>query len=367
MNSDPGRTQPSRRESGTGTSVRTKVWNIALVGCGGTAALHRHRYVEIPGARLALLVDSNADVARAAAEQLNVERWGTKLEEALAAEIDIVEISTPNYLHAEQAVAAMKAGKHVLLQKPIARSLEEAETIVRTARETGVIAGMYMYMFNNPLFHEIKELIDAGVLGRVSAAHCRGAYRGGLNMPRGNWRNSLEKTGGGSVIQVAIHSINMVQWLLDDKIRRVAAFSKNMMCPTIGGDDVASAAFELESGILGTLSSSYCADQFQLAIYGSKGYVSVTDERRLEIRLDEPYQGDLIQYCQPGKPATTEYDLTDEDLARRSNPHDQHIAFVKAVQEGKPAPISVEAGLADLKVVKAMYRSAEEKKFVEIE
>lgn len=340
---------------------------IALVGFRGMAARFRRRYMEIPGARLALMIGTDPEALRKAAEELGVERWSVEFADALGSEIDMVDISTPNHLHREQAVAAMQAGKHILLQKPIAPNVEDADAIVETARRTGVTAGMYMSMFDNPLFYDLKKLLAGGHLGRVSAVHCRGAYRSGLTMKPSTWRGSRRQTGGGSFIQLAIHPINMAQWLLDERIVRVAAFSGNLMCPNVGGDDVTSAACEFKSGIQGTLSSGYASCPNLLAIYGTKGYVSVTDENRLDILMDEAYTGETIRYERPGKIETIQYAFDVSSLCRDPNPYDQHVAFVRALLEGKPAPISLEAGLYDLQIVEAVYRASAEKRVVEVE
>ena len=340
---------------------------ICLVGCGGMAASYRHRYTQIPGAFLGLVIDASEDVAREAAQKLGVEKWSTIFEDALASDIDIVDISTPNFLHEQQAVAALNAGKHVLLQKPIAPTLEEARNIVDAGYRNGKQIGMYMSMLDNPVYHEIKSLIKQGLLGRISSIHCRGAHRGGLNMPADNWRNSLKKTGGGSFIQLAVHPVNMVQYLLEDRISKVFAFSKNMMCPNVGGDDVTAVSCEFESGILGTLESAYCAQQDILSIYGSKGFISVFSDKQIQIMLDDIYESELIKYHNPGEVESVMTELDMRVLYKKENPYDQHIAFVEAIMKGKTAPVPAETGLYDLKIVKAVYKSAIEQKLVEVD
>lgn len=340
---------------------------IALVGCGGMARSYRHRYTQVPGARLALLVDADEEVARSAAEELSVEKWSTRYEDVLSPEIDIVDISTPNFLHAEQALAAIGAGKHIIMQKPITPTVEEAETIIREARKMGVQVGMYMSMFDDPLYYEVKEMIAAGLFGTISSIHCRGAHRGGLRALPGAWRSFREKTGGGAFIQLTVHNIDMVHWLLDDRIARVSAFSKNMMCPNIGGDDLTSAACEFESGILGTLEAGYCADANIVTIYGSSGFISILNDHYITIKLSQSYEGRHIHYTEPETIVAIQVvNINKKELRRGHNPYDQHIAFVKAIMEGRPAPISAETGLYDLKVVQAVYTSAQEKRFVDI-
>ena len=340
--------------------------NIALVGCGGMAALYRHIYTEVPGAQLALIIDINEEVAKSAAQTLQIERWSTNFTDCLSPEIDVVDISTPNHFHRDQAVAAMQAGKHVLLQKPLASNVAEAEHIVRTAGETGVIAGMYMSLFDNPVFYEIKDIINEGKLGVITGAHCRVAHTGGLTMDENNWRKSGEQTGGGSFIQLAIHNINMAQWLIDSRIISVSAYSHNLHCPNVGGDDMTVVACEFNTGALGTISSAYCANKDELVIYGTKGYISVDDTRHVSLRLSEARMGKLLPYDTPNMRKTFDLPFDSFTLFDSKNPCDQHVAFIKAVQANEPPQIHVSVGLYDMKIVQAVYESARQEKRVYI-
>lgn len=335
--------------------------NIALVGCGGMAVNYRKQYTKIPGAQLSLVIDTDEEVARNAAQELGEIAWSTDFKAVLVPEIDIVDISTPNYLHAEQAIAALKAGKNVLLQKPITPTIKEAEEVIETAVQMKKKIGMYMSLFDMPIFYEVKKLIESGALGKVSNIYCRGAHNGGLSISQNNWRKSVEKTGGGAFIQLTVHFINMIQWILNDKITSVAAFSKNNMCPNVGGDDVTNASCEFESGILGSLESSYSSSPNILAVYGTKGYIMITDEYKLDIKLNEKYNGEFIKYNDPNNIVTLLIDKT-----VNNNQYDQHIAFVNSIIENKPVPVPAEVGLYDLKIVKAVYKSAEEKRTVKI-
>ena len=337
---------------------------IALVGCGGMAAKYRHIYTEIPGAELAALIDASEKTAREAARELNVKKWSTAFEDCLSPDINIIDISTPNHFHRDQAVAALNAGKHIFLQKPMTSNVAEAEEIVKLAEETGKTAGIYMFLFDNPLFYDIKKLIVTGKLGAISGVHCRVAHTGGLAMQQSNWRHSRDKTGGGSFIQLAVHNMNMAQWLINGKIVSVMAYSRNLYCPNVGGDDVTSVACEFDTGALGTISSSYCASKDELYIYGAKGYVGVDDFRHVVLMLSESFTGDVVSYDTPGVRKVTDMPYDSFSLFDSKNPHDQHVAFVKAVQNGEPPPISLNVGLYDMKIVQAVYDSADLKKLV---
>lgn len=332
---------------------------IALVGCGGMAQYYRRIYTQIPGAQLAVVVDANEEVARNCAGELGVEVWGTDFSLALAPEIGMVDVSTPNHLHAFQSIAALEAGKHVLVQKPMAPTVREAEQMVAAARSAQRQLGIYMWLFDNPMFYELKNMIQKGLFGEISQLRARGAHRGGLTMVPGTWRGSGEKTGGGSFIQLAIHPLNMALWLLDDSVTKVAAFSKNLLSPNVGGDDLTAAVCEFASGRLGLLDSAYCAGPNLLELYGTRGNLKIRDERYLELLLDEDYRGELI-LCEGG--VISHFDFPKPT----AGPVDQHRAFVAAIMEGKPVPIPGEVGLRDLRIVEAVYRSAKTGQIVEV-
>ena len=335
-----------------------KSLRIAVVGCAGMARYYCRRYMQIKNAELALLIDINEELVKDVSQKLGGVRWSTSFEDCLAEDIDVVDISTPNFLHEKQAVAAIEAGKHVIIQKPLAPSVEEAERIVKAAQRSGKNVGMYMSTFNDPLMIDLKRVIDQGYLGQIEGIHCRHAHRGGLNMPAGTWRGDLKKCGGGSFIQLAIHDIDAVQWLLGSHVESVMGYSQNTMCPNVGGDDATVVCCKFENGVLGTLESSYAAERKILSVYGTKGYFALGGNNCLEIKLECTFDGEVLNYDQPN--TVLQYPVTDTlKLYDEENPYDQSIAFIKSIQEGRPAPVPLKTGLYDLKVIKAVYKSAE--------
>ncbi|MGG1515392.1 Gfo/Idh/MocA family oxidoreductase [Paenibacillus oryzisoli] len=344
-----------------------KTIRIALIGCGGMAAQFRHIYTSIPGAELTMVVDTNEQLCRQVAADLQIARWSTTFEDALSADIDMLDISTPNFMHASQAIAALEAGKHVLLQKPMTTTVEEAEAIVETARRAGKTAGMYMSYFDNPIYYDIKKMVDAGLIGQIASVYCRGASTHGIKAPPGTWRSSLEKTGGGAFIQLAVHPMNMAQWLIGDTIRDVMAMSHNRRSPNIGGDDMTVTVCYFERGAMGTLEASYCSHDYILKLYGTAGNITVTNNNQVDLMLNDTFIGETFAYNQPQtKQSYTFPNFTMTKINMAHNPYDQHVAFVQAIQAGRPAPIPVEVGLRDMRLVDAVYRSAKEKRLVEV-
>lgn len=340
---------------------------VALVGCGGMAARIRKRYVLLENSSLTLLVDKDEMVAKEASAELGGVPWSTQFTDVLNSDVDVVDISTPNHLHMPQAIASLEAGKHVLIQKPLAPTVSEAEAIVKSARKNGKKAGIYMSFYDNPLYHEAKEIIKSGLLGRIVSVRCRGAGIFNDKVIKDNWRGSVQKTGGGSFIQLTIHPVNMVQWLLEDAITTVSAFSQNRFSPELGGDDVTAAICRFKSGIFGSLESSYRSFQYVVSVYGTEGYLTITNNCEAELMLNAPFPGEYLKVGKENEPFRTAYDcFTTAEVFLDENPYNQHKTFLDSIAAGKEPPVPVEVGLRDLRIVEAVYQSAQTKRLVEI-
>jgi predicted dehydrogenase len=341
---------------------------IALIGCGGMARNYRDNYANIPGTRYRLVVDVNAEVAEQTAGECSVARWSTDWREALADDVQIVDISTPNHLHTEPAVELLGRGKHVILQKPMAPTVAECRRIVEAARASGAKAGVYMSDLEDPLVWDLREIVRGGYIGQVTGVRARYAHRGGLRAPatETNWRGSAEKTGGGAFMQLSIHHTNLLSWMLDDTISSVMGYAKNLMCLNIGGDDLTACVAEFaRTGVLGVFESAWNADGTCLELYGSEGSVKMRGGQGAptEVVLNRPFSGRIVQV------ESTERTMVPANSghSRPENPLNQHIAFVAAVRDGLSVPVPAEIGLYDVAVVKAVYHSAETGRRIAVE
>jgi predicted dehydrogenase len=366
------RTASVYKRRGVGeVSVAEKEWGIALLGAGGMARNYRNNYRAIPGTRYRLIVDVNAELAAQVAAENGAERWSTDWRETLADDIHIVDISTPNHLHTEPAVALLTAGKHVILQKPMAPTVAECREIVAASKTSGAKAGVYMSDLEDPVVWDMREIIQGGYLGSVTGIRARYAHRGGLRaVPSdGNWRGSAEKTGGGAFMQLSIHHTNLAAWLLDDTITSVMGYAKNLLCPNIGGDDLTAAVMEFDrTAVLGVFESAWNADGSCFEVYGSEGSVKMRGGQgsAVEVQLNRPYSGRVIHVSDDSRTLIPASGETHEHC-RAENPLNQHVAFVTAVRDGLKVPVPAEVGLFDVAVVKAVYESAQSGRRISIE
>ena len=229
---------------------------VGMLGVGVAGNYHA-LYAQYPRSRLDIVFDTRPDVAKVVAAE-----HGAALapsEEALiAADIDAVVITTPNAVHLRQAVAALRAGKHVLLQKPMTLDPAEAAELTAVAARSGRRLAMYMNSLDNPVMQDLRRMVREGTLGRIGGINAKlangGAWRWrGQQQLADFWRGSRAAVGGGSFAMLATHYINLCQWLLDEPIVAIAARGRNLMSEHIEGDDIMAAIAEFRSGVLGVI------------------------------------------------------------------------------------------------------------------
>ncbi len=343
-------------------------FNVALVGCGGVARLYRRIYSQLPNVKAALIVDSDEAEAQRAAAELDATRISANFSDALADGIAVAVISTPNHLHREQAVAALNAGKHVFLQKPMARTVEECDEILAAARKAGKTVGVYMNLLDHPLYRDLRTMAQSGYLGTIGLVSARLAHRGGLGWQASEklWRASRTKTGGGSYVQLGIHYQHLLRWMLDDRIIRVQAFMQNRACPHLEGDDLAMIHSELASGTYAEVQTSWCVQEEHFSILGTRGSIHYRENQRLEfIGEGGPFKGHVLELKGDGTPEVIA-SLPPPAWADAANPFNQHRSFFAALAEGRRPEVTGEDGREDVRIIQACHQSAEEERVIRL-
>lgn len=345
---------------------------VAVTGLGVSRSM-LHWYRESADTELAILHDvDEARLKEVAASHPGV-RATTDFAEVLKSGVDMVDVSTPNHIHPQQAIAALEAGKHVLCQKPMAPTVAECQAMCAAAARSGKRLGMHMVMHGLPLYRSLKAMCERGLFGKIASVHVRNAHRGPLQRAdRGHWRAQAANIGGGSFMQLGVHNMNLVQWLLNDEIVRVCGFADNLYCKhSMEGEDVVAAAGELASGAKVTLESGYSSTGNVTAVYGTEGHFAMTRNGELLLEAREAYRDEVLEYPGPGRKAGDVIAVPGEESVKRTKtpvdyPHIQQLAFARAVRDGQPAPSPGEEGLRDVAIVQAIYRAAKEKRVVEV-
>ncbi|WAH97309.1 Gfo/Idh/MocA family protein [Arthrobacter sp. MMS18-M83] len=245
-------------------------------------------FFDVPAFEQKVLVGRDARQVAEAAAKYGWAETATDWREVIARDdIDIVDICTPGWMHAEIAIAALEAGKHVLVEKPLANTLAEAEAMAaaaRTARERGVHSMIGFNYRRVPALALAKELIAEGRLGTVR--HVRAAYlQDWLADPDSpmTWRLSKETAGSGALGDIASHAIDQVLFLLGDSVTEVSGRLHTFVTSRPGADgpehvtvdDAAWATLTLGSGAIASVEASRMAtgqkNSLKLEVYGDKG------------------------------------------------------------------------------------------------
>lgn len=358
---------------------------VAFVGCGGIAEHYLEAYRDLAWVETVVCIDAVLDRAALAARRIGesshpklAPRASVSFADALGSEVDTIVINTPNHLHCEQAVAALAAGKNLLLQKPVAATLGEAVKIAEAAESAarrGCVSGLYLSYFDQPLMHDLRDMVRAGWFGELSHLYARLMHRGGLALSRRvrdgqqDWRASAAQTGGGCFIQLAVHYIHLFVWFMDSPVSRVTAVVKNLHSPGVEGEDLACAILEFENGVMATIDTAWCAAGEELSLRGTRGTAQYTHNRSLSLDSNVgEYAGRVVRYTgtgtgiAPGAPgATTAQQIITVEAPRLgdvSNPYNQHQLFLAAARDKRPAPVSIASGVDDMRVVAAVYEAA---------
>jgi predicted dehydrogenase len=304
----------------------------------------------IPGMRAAkraeVLGIASRDHARgeATARKLGIPRAYGSYEALLAdPDIDAVYVPLPNHLHAQWAIAAARAGKHVLCEKPLAMDAAEAQTIVDAGREAGVVI-MEAFMYRqHPSWVAVRELIAAGRIGRLSAVDSWFSYH--LDDPT-NIRN-IREVGGGALYDIGCYTVNLSRMLFGEEPGSVA--STIVRDPASGVDILISAILDFPSGVATFTCSTRVEPDQRVSIYGTTGRIEI--EIPFNIPPDLPTRVFVTAGGDPPvAPDTETLEFSPAD------PYGVEIdRFAEAVLDGQPVPVSGEDSIANMRVIERLF------------
>jgi predicted dehydrogenase len=301
-------------------------------------------------------VDPVEHVARSFGETYNIETT-TDLESVLSSdEVEAVIVSTPHYLHAPLGIAAARAGKHVMVEKPIACTLEQADALIAACREEGVLLSVCLVSRYTPEAVRAKVLIEQGAIGRITALKFHGAsnkadsyWTGGFTgRVQTTWRKSKLESGGGILIMNFVHDIDRLRYITGLEAVRVYAEHDTFNTDT-EVEDWITVSIRYDNGALGTLLASSCArggESTGNRIYGTEGQI-VFGRGGMRVYTDLEVEG-----LERG--AWTEISLPRVDTRQVYLER-----FAQAVRSGTPPDIPGEQGRKTLETIVAAYQSGE--------
>lgn len=227
-----------------------KKLRVAVIGCGRVSVMHLRSCTMLSDmCELVCVCDIKEDRARAAAEEYGV-RYYTDYSEMLnCEELDAVHIALPHYLHSRVATAAFDKGLHVLCEKPMDIDYDTARVAVEYAESKGVLFGIVSQCRYNNSVQLVKRRVNDGRLGKVLSAVSNLTWsRSDEYYSESDWKGTWDKEGGGVLIDQAIHSVDLVNWIIDSKVDTVSCFMANRGHKAVNVEDTCEAYITYESG-----------------------------------------------------------------------------------------------------------------------
>ncbi len=330
----------------------------AIIGAGGIADRRTIPAILKDGnCKLAAVMDRVPETAKAVGEKYGVPYFSDECEMFAKTDADAVYIGTPVFCHKSQIENALAAGKHVFVEKPITLDAAGGAEILEKAKSAQKQLSVGYMMKYHSLHRKIKELVKAGKIGQVN--NVRAQFSCWYPDIPGAWRQNRKLGGGGAIMDLGVHCIELVEFLLDDEIEAVKSFYSTRTF-SYEVEDGAVLIFKTKSGVLGHIDVNFnipdAASQSKLELYGSAGYLIANGTLAQEEcgTLSHLYapQGsyDAQQSRAEVKPQL--YLPEDDDLYLR-----QIRDFCRIVESGKPDYFYAERAVQVQQIVDKIYSS----------
>lgn len=227
---------------------------IAMIGCGNIASSHFKAVQQTAEVRLIATVDADAARAQKAAREQGASRWYTSVEEVLAdSDVEACIVGLPHYLGCPTALQVVRAGRHCLLEKPMALTLRDGEELVRAAQEAGVVLAVGQVLRHREIYARARELVKEGAIGRPTRVR-RTRFMWSKEAPRG-WATDPAKAGGWLLYGFGAHEVDIALWVNDTYATTVYAQGRKTN-PLWNDYDEIAAFFTLADGSLATVEMS---------------------------------------------------------------------------------------------------------------
>ncbi len=358
-------------------SINAEPLRVGVVGLGYAGGQHLKNFVRMPNVEAVALAGLEEERLRELGGQYGVPNLYRSWEDLVARDdLDVVSIGAPNHLHAPIAIAALRGGKHVLCEKPLARTGAEAEGIVRAAREADRAVHIAFTQRERGDVQALKRHVEEGNLGRIYHAKATWMRRNGIP-GMGGWFTSKEMAGGGPLIDLGVHMVDMALYLMGEpQVESVSCATYAELGPRGSGgwqgkgmmtggnayevEDLATAFIRLSDGATLNLEAGWAvyresSDDFGVTLYGTDGGA--------EMKVKNYGTSDTVRIYTDvaGVPAVVLPEI---------EPREGHLAvvrrFVETIRSGDWAGQFGEDGLRRARVIDACYASALENREVSL-
>jgi UDP-N-acetyl-2-amino-2-deoxyglucuronate dehydrogenase len=336
---------------------------FGIVGLG-MGAYHASAIVEAKGARLVALCDADEERLNKTNERFKVKAYTNYTDMLNDSEVEVINVCTPSYLHVDMAIPAVKASKHVIVEKPVDINVKKINMLIEEGNKAGVKMGAIFQSRTTPLNKRIKATIDNGRLGKIIGVHGllpwfreQSYYQG----PHGSWKGTWDKDGGGSLMNQGVHTVDLLQWF-GGRVKSVFG-AYGVFAHDISAEDKTVAILKFENGALGTLMTTTCAYpgiSQNILIHGDKGTITKEEDQltawKIKSEREKEEEIEMLNLYGPQEKrgATTASD----PMAVGASGHTGLIEdIVQCILEDKEPIITIESAKHAVEIVNAIYES----------
>ncbi len=333
---------------------------FAVVGCGNISQAHIDSIKKIEGARLVAVWSRTAKRAQEVAAKEGCDAVESLDRLVERGDVDIVTVCTPSGFHLEPALKAIRAGKHVLVEKPLEVTEERCAQLIEAADEHRVQLGVVFQSRFAPANRAAYEAIRAGRFGRLvlGDAYVKW-FRSQAYYQSGAWRGTWELDGGGALMNQAIHAVDLLLWFMGP-VKSVHAHADCLAHTGIEVEDTVAAVLKFESGALGVIEATTSVQPGypkRVEVHGSEGGVVLVDDAVASWHEagDEGAGARMMeQYGAAHRSGTAS-----DPMAMSFDNHRRQIEdFIEAVKTGRPPLVDGREGAKSVALVRAVYQSA---------
>lgn len=320
---------------------------FGIIGCGMIANVHAAAIKEIDKAELVGVYDVNSKSALSFSEKHGVKAF-ERYADILSSDIDVLCVCTPSGHHAENAVKALTAGKHVVLEKPMALTIDDVNAVIEAEKRSGKLLTVVSQLRFSPDVARVKKLVEGGALGKITMCNLfMNYYRSPEYYSSSAWKGTREHDGG-ILMNQGIHGVDLVLHIMG-KISyaqsRTATFSHS-----IETEDTVVSTVTFECGALGVVEASTCAypgfDR-RIEIYGERGYVFMKENAIEKMMID----GEMINVS-PKSGVSTSSDPSSLDISLHRA---QIMNVINALNGDEPLLVTSADGKCAVEAIKMIY------------
>ena len=333
--------------------------NFGIIGYGTIGKTHAQVIESLPGAKLTAIATRTPENAWAAGEKHGCAFYTDYREMLKRNDIDIVTICTPAALHLPMALNAAAAGKHCIVEKPIEINVERSLRMIEAFDRRGLTLSVIFQHRFDPASRAIKDAVDCGAFGKLNYGAARTVwFRDGDYYRATVWRGAWDGDGGGALMNQAIHSIDLLQWLMGP-VEAVCGKYDTLYHKEIETEDIGLALLRFRSGALGVIEGMTLAwpgRQSEIGVFGQLGSAGI--------------RGDALEHYSFKSGKDPRFEALLEQGKEESSTHPsfarQYEDVIDAAEHGRPPLVTGQEGLKSVQLIMALYESSRKNEWVPI-